>query len=855
MATIKSTIALQSSGLFPGNINATSINTTDLSGSTSWQTVSVYKQITEGSLVNNPITAAHGALLYAQSPASNKRNICIYTVQSIIEWIITTDILNEYPGQWSSLPAPMMTLRPGESAMTRVSVDASAPAFFGPSPGDTGSIIILLEGAFDDLIGAFSGASVPPNADDVATLEYIFAEQGGAIGTSIGLLTSSNGRWQNQIMDFEKGKMSRLADLSLVSADWNNSNQYGVHEKGYVWRFTSEADSDQHSYRFIGPNGDIVWYIDDQTLTDYHEIHKCAVVVYRDGTELVFTVFDGVQAFEYRLVADNSYYLQETYLAGPGQWDFCMADGSIVVTVYNNNDSASTYILSGGNEPAQIFSGNNINNYFANFYISQFADTVVVAEYAGDGVYYDTVKIWNKSGVTVKTIDLTGLLIDSLDIYPYGNGCWAMVGTPNSTYGTDLIQLFAYDQATGILHGADLNWQVDTGVYDGGVVVVYEPKGLFASTNENRPRGSFDNDSLAFIAYDNIDYNNTFFLDQRSSYLKAFTLFPGKTAPTEHDLAIDTDIYWRRKVFGQQSGLYPTAKYIRLHVSATSRMAGPLQSITIKPGTALPVYTTIAQLDQIIFSPNDYYTDFNSGISYSPFGDYAMYAFYTTETATTSYRVLDERGKILDTLTTPYPHTSIGWNGFRTRYNSLLIRTLDSPSPTSYFNTKTKKFVTLPETYRNQDSPNMAWRSHTNNGVMLLRDSNSSSVKYWRILSNGTVSPKIMIPSQFSASSIERYMGETHFFVWFRDANRDSKYTFVVYDLAGSLVNTVLSNYENIDGWDSSGNRLGIYLYASNGNPAADAYVMITPTSSIVNYWVADSDYWQINLNDANWND
>lgn len=868
MATIKSTITLQSSGLFPGNINSTSINTTELSSSSSLQTVNVYKQFGEGSAISNSITAAHGAILYAQSPASNKRNICIYSVSSIFSALIATEFASEYPGQFASMPTPLMTLRPGESAMTRISIDSNQTDVFGPGP--TTSIVPLLEGTFDDLSTFFS--SVTPNLDDVATLDYILAEQGGTVGTSIGVLTTTanNDRWQHQVMDFEKGTMSQLTDLDLPTQSepnkvWDYSNTYGIHEKGYLLEFHDSADADQYSYKFIGLNGERVGDIYNKTVLDWHPRNKSAVVVYRDSTELVFTVFDGLQLFEHRLVAESDVYRVEySNSVTINTNELCMADGSVVVTVTDNDDAARTYILSEGNEPAQIFTGTYDVDHVDNvdFYISEFADTVIVADYSG-GVYYETVQIWNKSGIKVKEIDLTGLSIDTLDVYPYGSGCWAIVGTPNATYGSDLIQLFAYDQSTGILHGEDLNWQVDSAVYTQGVVVVCEPKHLLASYDEDRPNGSFDNESLAFIAYDNLNYNANYFLDQASAYLKVFTLFPGKATPTEHDLAVDTTIFWRRTTAtadGKQSGIYPTSKYIRLHVSSTDRDEGLLKAVTIKPGTASPVYTTVANLAQINTGHNDYYYYNNQGISYSPFGDYSMYAFYTTGTTATSYRVLDARGNILDTLTTPGSHTSIGWNGFRTRYNSLLIRTLDGAAPTSYFNTKTKKFVTLPETYRNHNIPNLAWRSHINNGVMLLRDSNSTGVvpKYWRILTQGTVSPKITLPSQFSPESnvINYYMGETYLFLWFKDTARDDKWTFLVYDLAGVLVNTVLTNYEYIDATGSKGNRLAAYLYPANYNNILDQWCMITPTSSIANYWTANevNNFWY-NLNDAKYND
>jgi hypothetical protein len=868
MATIKSTITLQSSGLFPGNINSTSINTTELSSSSSLQTVNVYKQFGEGTFISNQITAAHGAILYAQSPASNKRNICIYSVSSIVSALITAEFASEYPGQFSSMPSPLMTLRPGESAMTRISIETNQTDFFGPGSGPTGSIVPLLEGTFDDLFALYGFlGNTTSNSDDVATLDYILAEQGGTVGTSIGVLTTEADRWQHQSMDFEKGTMSQLVDLGLDETIWYYSTGYGIHEKGYLWKFYDEGDLDQHSYRFIGPNGERVGDITNETDTAWFGLHKSAVVVYRDSTELVFTVFDGVQVFEYRIVAQaDDYDIVSSDSTAIGQTERCMADGSVVVTVSDNNDAYRTYILSNGNEPAQIFNGSDWTNQNVDFYISEFADTVIVADYSGNGVNYDAVQIWNKSGVKLKEVDLTDLLIDDLDVYPYGSGCWAIVGKPEVSGSDDLIRLFAYDPATGILHGEDLNWEVDRSVYDGGVVAVCEPKHLLASYDYDKPNSSFDNESLAFIAYDNINIDTDFFLDQQSNYLKVFTLFPGKAAPTEHDLAVDTTIYWRKAAAtvdnSNQSGIYPTANYIRLHISTGNRESGSLQSVTIKPGTASPVYKTVANLAQINTGHTGDYRDNSTGISYSPFGDYAFYAFYTPGTDATSYRIVDARGNIVDTLTMPGTHTGAGWNGFRTRYNSLLIRTLDgsSPRPTWYFNTKTRKFVQLPETYRNQDMPNLAWRSHTNNGAMLLRDSNNSSVvKYWRILSNGIVSPKIEIPSQFSpvSESIDYHMGETYLFLKFADTDRNDKYTFLVYNLDGVLVNTVLTNYENAYGgsYDYVGNRIAVDLEPAVGNNISEQYCMITPTSSIANYWAYDVDNYWYNINDAKYND
>lgn len=870
MATIKSTITLQSSGLFPGSISVNSTNTTELSGSTSWQTVTVSKRLTESSFSSNQITAAHGAILYSQSPASNRRNICIYSASSISA-LIMSEVSSEYAGQWPIVPTPLMTIRPGESAMTRLSIDSNLPGFFGPESNI--AFIPLLEGTFDDLFTVITGPGgpIPSNLDDVATLDYILAEQGGTVGTSVGVLTevgfgtSGNHRFQHQIMDFEKGTMSQLTDLDLPTTGepdkiWNHDTMYGIHEKGYLLKFVDNDDMDQHSYRFIGLNGERVGDITDKTNTTWFGLNKSAVVVYRDSTELVFTVFDGVQVFEYRIVAESEGYdIVSSASTAIGQLERCMADGSVVVTVSDDSYASRTYILSGDNEPAQILSGFNYNDQNVDFYISEFADTVIIADFPA-GQYYETLQIWNKSGVKLKDVDLTGLLIDDLDVYPYGSGCWAIVGKPAVSGSDDLIRLFAYDQSTGILHGEDLSWEVDRSVYTGGVVAVCEPKHLLASYDTDYPNGSFDNESLAFIAYNDSSTDPDFFLDQMSTYIKAFALFPGKASPIEHDLAVDTTIYWRKAAAtvdnDNQSGIYPTAKYIRLHISTGNRESGSLQSVTIKPGTTLPVYTTIANLAQINTGHTGDYRDNSTGISYSPFGDYAFYAFHTTAADTTSYRVLDARGNIVDTLTMPGSHTGAGWDGFRTRYNSLLIRTLDgvSPRPTRYFNTKTRKFVQLPETYRNQDMPNLAWRTHINNGVMLLRDSNSQILaKYWRILSNGMVSPKITIPSQFSPdpATIDYYMGETYLFLRFADTDRNDKYTFLVYNLDGILVNTILTNYETAYGYSYRGNRIAVDLEPAVFNDIPLQYCMITPTSSIANYWadLAD-DYW-INYNDA----
>jgi hypothetical protein len=141
---------------------------------------------------------------------------------------------------------------------------------------------------------------------------------------------------------------------------------------------------------------------------------------------------------------------------------------------------------------------------------------------------------------------------------------------------------------------------------------------------------------------------------------------------------------------------------------------------------------------------------------------------------------------------------------------------------------------------------------------MLLRDSNDTGVpKYWRILTQGSVSPKIEIPSQFSPDSatIDYHMGETYLFLRFADTDRNDKYTFLVYNLDGVLVNTVLTNYENAYGYSYRGNRIAVDLEPGVGNPSSEQYCMITPTSSIANYWIYSADNYYVNYNDAKSND
>lgn len=403
MSTLKTTLKVESSSLFPTPISFSAVNDNAVNATSNFgRLVANQNEVTPLSISE---LGAKGGFLYIQSPSSNPK-------ESAIEII----------GHGGELLAKLYS-------------------------GDTGFIPVSSEVKDISAITTYG----------TATLDYFIGSRGDELGKSV-LIYRIDGdtNWRYFVMDAGTGKPTELKDTGYAIEDWDFLYDSPVTDKGYVCYMENRGNGEQQWF-LLDKLGNIVhhdmpprnvnnwWRLDGKGLLNTYEAIQGATV----------TLFDGDNLYTHELTdAATIPYLDN------GD-DYTAADGSFVL-YYNTGTIAFEKSVLINKDKSYILS--NINYDIAGEYVENvtyaYGNTHIQYHYNDAGPYvgtYTKIRIFDTNGTLIKSVDLTSLHITSRNYWSYGNGKFFTMLWDNDTPGSTFYMM-QYNQSTGKLIGENFDW-------------------------------------------------------------------------------------------------------------------------------------------------------------------------------------------------------------------------------------------------------------------------------------------------------------------------------------------------------------------------------------------------------------
>lgn len=858
MGTVNTTLREQTFGVFPNDVSLASSFAID-SQNTNWGKIKLVPGETTPLSVTDTECGTNGAYIYLQAPTTNTVSIKLWpkgNVDKFAPLFFEGNLDQEALAVFESAFDSVITLKPGDVATL-------------PIAAQQGSLY----------------AALPQNSVDgvIAELDYLVSDRGGEWGQSINVMYTDNGDWNSRTVDVGLGEEVSRSFYGLtgpyfpsINDTWTLNDIYPIQDKGYTAYWLGDGNS-QLQWRYFDIKGRLVFNpaadfqvatadLNNQGLLD-GKIHWA---IWNNGTGQTLQIFDGeniyVHLFENATAANIEY----------GTFDDTTANGSFLVYVedYNGIPGNDAYVLINGGT-ATVLSNLNYaeSDLFADGYVYNFANFVLILTFNDNTGYYVGMKIFNTSGILIQDFSfaeyppITGPAgYNIIQRWFYGDGKFQLV-CYNSSDPVDRL-LLNYNEYTNRLV-IDSNNTTDT------VLKVIARYKTGIPQNQDIAQ-SFDPQSLGLLFTIETDEDNALFLNKKVTYAYMKTLFSGETAFTNTVIVDGDDLYMRYfdNTFanvisvGSQgdntentSDIFPNQKAIYLHIgdiNAASADTGALKALIFRPGAAEPTEITIGSMTNYETAPGSispsaqvgyYYDDNDNGIVAVPFGDYMMYAYYLAVDDKTVFAVYNSGGTLMDTLTFNGQRTYAGF--WRIQYNSLLIRSWINDATYQrnwYFDVASNKFLEIPEFYGARDYVYAEWlTTGVNSGRMLLNWGDGNGYDYYRVLGPNGLSNKLVAPLSYSTSEYDWDFTSTNFFFFGLDPDYSDNVRIYVYDKDLVLRNNVLTG---IDGWNYTNHSKKRFYLQQYGDGNAIATIA-TESSSVMLQWPDDN--WRRTFNDLVW--
>lgn len=237
---------------------------------------------------------------------------------------------------------------------------------------------------------------------------------------------------------------AQVIDLNVDFTGWYINDIYPITDYGYGYFFQNENTCDLQWVIFADAFGNIMESYQTNCDCNYdYDLLRGKWVYFNDEFNGILKYFDGKNV--YTLTIDTS----TEYINVNDNWDGVMSNGNFIITIYNINGSAVSYIVDGSTlTQFSSFDENLITQDIITYFSGSWIGEIM---YNINTNYYETLKFYDGTdGTLSQTLDLTGDTYNEYYIQPYGDnkivGMFYNSGVPSVDY-----LIFQYDGNTDTL--------------------------------------------------------------------------------------------------------------------------------------------------------------------------------------------------------------------------------------------------------------------------------------------------------------------------------------------------------------------------------------------------------------------
>jgi len=557
--------------------------------------------------------------------------------------------------------------------------------------------------------------------------------------------------WKYFLMNVS-GIKSELLD-SGISADWSIDWYFPpVQKKGYAAVFRGP---DTYTFIMINTDGTLLgsfttetnWWngddLDGRAIAFYYTIGSDYNFIYYDGENYRQTLFTG---------SFSTGNIQNFNIGT--DWDYTTIDNKTLVTIEYSNGDQSYRILDihGNNEFYYLVSG----NIRASVAFYSFGNFILLFLYDNNTNQYTRLQLYNTSGILLSVdIDLTAVnIFDNLDYNFYGTNKLQAIF---SNSGNNAIDYYIVNY-----NGTTTNAIITSQIRGPFVSIITQTENKYPFNNL-----SFDPEGIlnTFYSWDGYDG----FI--RTGYAKFTFLFEGDSAYGEY-LFTNSGVPDKGVIPWIQSSTSDSAGVI------VDGLNGSLTNLLFFPGgstSSIPLALT-SDMDSI------------NNFSYSNCGSKKLFSYPVTGSTGTRWKLYSAVGSLLGSIFT----TTNSYSD--TRYNSFYVRQYDSGNERFwYFNNSVTSFTEISPAFviDNVYQPFYEIPDNIDKGPFLFFNIATPCA---RILSIDNTPGTLDLPP--TSNDYRIGLAIENFFYVYQDI--DSKVIINLYDLAGTLLNTISTEFTSV---------------------------------------------------------
>lgn len=409
MSTLKTTLKVESTTLFPNSVAINTVTTTAEIADSNFGKISVNHE-TPTYLVTGDV-GANGTILYVKAPSTNSSEM----------------VVNVY-GEDSETPITSLYA------------------------GDSGIITVT----------AAQGKLYAKTTYGTANLEYFCGSRGADLGQFTLVYQLDNTPGDNLkyfVIDANSGVASKLYDTGFAKADYAwNGTESGVQNGGIVFRLNAQGPFDDEFFLTDKTGAPLLGHGLTTNWEDWWSLDGKGIVwTYNNGSSWRLSYYNGNEVYHHDFVGATGIDIETN-------WDDCSANGTIAAYIYNHNGIANQeaiYLIK--DDQKSLITDINTNTYiYAAASTYTFANYFVVTLFDDDNGYYTGIKIFDTSGSLLKSVVLPAGDYNYFQYDYYGTGHWQSFLYNAGDTGVDYL-MFNYNQSTGVLIGEELDWTHERG--------------------------------------------------------------------------------------------------------------------------------------------------------------------------------------------------------------------------------------------------------------------------------------------------------------------------------------------------------------------------------------------------------
>jgi hypothetical protein len=578
-------------------------------------------------------------------------------------------------------------------------------------------------------------------------------------------------RWFYGLLDFKNGQAIDLVDTGLNLSDYNIDSSYVLQNKGYVYVFRANNNSNVQLF-FINSEGSLVEQYTGSTDNSY-DVLSGIWFYFDDQNNGTVRAFNGDVVY----TLDYDHVNQDFYVDWDGEG--ATRNGTFQYTLFDDNDGTDSIRIVKPDGSMTEIANLDLSLYYHNCYIYMDYICLVTYQSSGDNNVL-SLKFYDYLGNLIRNIDTSSYSYSNYDFNEYGDNKASFLFYDNGDVNVDYRHI-NYDFTNNVLVSETIT---RSSQYENWNTYRDSPH-MYSSEYEymkNIYYLFYGNTNEIVVGFSSLDYAKFYYLEDGDTSGNTYVF----TNDGEYTKSID---YWSFQ------GVRDTLKF------TYDDGVGNLKFMFLKSTGNLTRETNI------LLSDVD-----DAGWSVE-FGDYMSYTIqtYDGDDYFKTLYILKYDNSEYETLG-PALNYDTNWNSY---YNILLIS--DNNNGSYYYFNKNSNGVQLISSGLTMNVNNQNYY-YTSDNIMkskvVLHFPDSNEIK---ILTEDSLSSTISLPAQsYGAYSIN--VMEDFFVYLYIDGDNSNNLTAKAYDYSGNLLNTIDTGISDwAEGWNSAKNRFWFSQYTGSG--------------------------------------